>query len=70
MQQIKCKNLSIGYERKPSAENLNFSISDGDYLCIVGPNGAGKTTLIKTILGLTPAIKGKIEFVNGNINKT
>jgi len=64
MQQIKCKNLSIGYDGKPSVENLNFTISDGDYLCIVGPNGAGKTTLIKTILGLTPALKGEIKFLN------
>ena len=65
MQQIKCKNVAIGYSGKPSAENLNFTISNGDYLCIVGSNGAGKTTLIKTILGLTPALKGSISFING-----
>lgn len=65
MKQIKCENISIGYDGKPAIKNLTFSLSFGDYLCIVGANGAGKTTLIKTILGLIPSLSGQIEFLNG-----
>lgn len=62
MVQLRCKNLSIGYDKKAILSNLSFEINKGDYLCIVGENGSGKSTLIKTILGLIPAIKGKINL--------
>lgn len=65
MKQLICEHITIGYDGKPSVKNLNFEIKQGDYLCIVGANGAGKTTLIKSILGLTPILDGKIEFLNG-----
>ena len=68
-EQIVCKNATIGYD-KPVAKNLNFTVSEGDYLCIVGQNGAGKSTLVKTILGLTPIIGGELNFVNGFSNKS
>ncbi len=57
---IACENLSIGYENKVLAREINFSISKGEYLCIIGENGAGKSTLMKTILGLIPSISGEI----------
>lgn len=63
--QIKCENISIGYESKPIIENLTFDINKGDYLCVVGENGVGKSTLIKTILGLLPLVKGQINFCDG-----
>ena len=49
---IECKNVTLGYENRIVAKNVNFSINQGDYLCIVGENGTGKSTLIKTLLGL------------------
>jgi len=39
MVQLACKNLSVGYEGKEILHNINFSINQGDYLCIVGENG-------------------------------
>ena len=61
---IETKNLTLGYEHTHVINNLNITIEDGDFLCIVGPNGAGKSTLIKGILGLIKPIKGKIIFNN------
>ena len=58
--QIKCNNISIGYDKNPIIKNLSFEVNSGDYICIIGENGAGKSTLIKTILGLSPVIKGEI----------
>ena len=45
-EQLICKNLKLGYEGTVVTENLNFTVSSGDYLCIVGENGSGKSTLI------------------------
>lgn len=55
-----CRQAALGYEGKRMIENLSFSVSAGDYLCIVGENGAGKSTLMKTILGFIPLIAGQI----------
>ena len=60
MAQLTCQNLSVGYEGKTVLQHLSFEVCAGDYLCIVGENGSGKSTLMKTILGLQPAVRGKI----------
>lgn len=65
MAEIICKNLSVGYEGKSVADNLNFEVNGGDYLCVVGKNGAGKSTLLKTILGLQKPLSGEIVFGDG-----
>jgi zinc transport system ATP-binding protein len=65
MAQIKCENLSLGYESKEIVSGLNFQVNKGDYLCIVGENGSGKSTLVKTLLGINRRIKGDIIFGDG-----
>ena len=62
MVQIKATNLSIGYNYHSIFKKINFTIEYGDFVCLVGGNGVGKSTLIKTILGLYPAISGKIHY--------
>ncbi len=54
------RNLSLGYDSHVIVENLNFSVNEGDYFCIVGENGSGKTTLMKTLLQLQEPISGEI----------
>lgn len=65
MSQIKCTDVSLGYDDKIITEKLSFSVDEGDYLCIVGENGAGKSTLVKTLLGLQSPLSGKIDFDAG-----
>lgn len=62
---ITVTDLSLGYDEQLVLRDLNFSVSKGDYLCIVGENGSGKTTLMKTILHLKEPISGKIETGDG-----
>ena len=54
------RNLSFGYDSHAIISNLNFTVSAGDYLCIVGENGSGKTTLMKTLLHLREPLSGEI----------
>ena len=65
MAYISVEDLSVGYEGKAVAEHITFQVGKGDYLCIVGENGSGKTTLMRTLLHLTPPIKGQIAFGDG-----
>ena len=58
---IRACDLALGYDGKTVAENINFTVSEGDYLCVIGENGSGKSTLIKTLLGLNKPVSGSLE---------
>ena len=62
MSLIELKNLTLGYEKDIILKNINISIEENDFICIVGPNGSGKSTLVKGILGLIKPIKGKVIY--------
>ena len=62
MAQIKGTDVSVGYEKRTVATNINFEINEGDYLYIVVENGSGKSTLMKCILGLEKPVNGSIVF--------
>lgn len=65
MSLISCKNVYLSYENVSVIENLNFTVEEGDYLCIVGENGSGKSTLIKSILGLKETARGHLHMGDG-----
>ncbi len=65
MAQLICKDVSLGYEGKSIAQDINFEVNKGDYLCIVGENGSGKSTLVKALLHQFQPLSGKIETAEG-----
>lgn len=65
MAQLKCENLVLGYDSRPVVSGLSFEVNEGDYLYVIGENGSGKSTLMKTLLGLSSPISGKIVFSEG-----
>ena len=69
MSLIRCESLSLSYEGHSVVSNLNFSVEEGNYLCILGENGSGKTTLMKALLGLKAPAKGKILYDEGLTRK-
>ncbi|WP_031435732.1 ABC transporter ATP-binding protein [Methylomarinum vadi] len=48
--------------------DLNFTVSDNEFVCLVGPSGCGKTTLLNLIAGLDEHYEGEIEL--GKRHKT
>ena len=62
---ITAKDLSFAYDGKTVLEGVNFTLSAGDYLCVVGENGSGKSTLVKGLLGLKAPDGGSIVFGEG-----
>lgn len=65
MAQITCQNLAIGYDGRSILRNINFSVNEGDYLCIIGENGTGKSTLMRTLLRLQQPVSGMIQYGDG-----
>lgn len=50
-------------------QGVNFEAKEGQVSVLLGRNGAGKTTTLKTIMGLTPASKGEVNFHSHSIKK-
>jgi ABC-type nitrate/sulfonate/bicarbonate transport system ATPase subunit len=63
-EKIKFTNFSKSFGDLLVLDNLNFSVKENDFLCIVGPTGCGKTTLCNLITTLIPPSKGTVE-ING-----
>ena len=59
---IDIHSLSAGYDSNIVLKNVNFSVSEKDFIGVIGPNGGGKTTLLKVILGLIKPVTGTIIF--------
>ena len=62
MTQITCRDLTIGYGSRIILKHLNFTVNEGDYLCIIGENGSGKSSLMRTILNLQNPINGQLLY--------
>lgn len=43
------KELTTGYYNKVVVDKINFTVNEGELLCIIGPNGCGKSTLLKAL---------------------
>jgi zinc transport system ATP-binding protein len=59
---IDIRSLSAGYGSNIVLRNIDFSITENDFIGVIGPNGGGKTTLLKVILGLLKPVNGSVIF--------
>ena len=57
---LEIKGLKKRFKAKEVLKNLNFSINEGEIVCLLGNNGAGKTTVINCILRMIQADSGSI----------
>lgn len=61
-----CTGLSKEFSAKEkniaALQNLTFSVSQGEFVCVVGPSGCGKSTLLRIMAGLLPMTSGDIRF--------
>lgn len=68
MELIKVENAAFSYDGKRMIfENVNFSVGEGEILCVIGPNGCGKSTMIDCILGLSKLKEGQILVEGRNL---
>lgn len=70
---LEVSNLTINYSKnkKPTVEDVSFSLNNGEIMSIVGESGSGKTTVIRAIIGCLPnsgkVTAGKILFENRDL---
>jgi nitrate/nitrite transport system ATP-binding protein len=61
---LQVENLGKAYGAEPVFEGVNFSLSEGEFVCIIGHSGCGKTTILNALAGLETASTGHV-FMDG-----
>ena len=55
-------SIETYYGETQALFGVSLNVGEGEVVGLLGANGAGKTTTLRSILGLTPANIGRIEF--------
>ena len=50
--------------------DINLTVEEGEFICIVGPSGCGKSTLLRLISGLIPTTTGTLSLAEEKIEGT
>ena len=61
------KIFDNGFE---ALKSVNFSIEQGDLVCLLGPSGCGKSTILNMIAGLLQPTGGDIQFKKSSVINT
>lgn len=76
MAYIELKNVTYHYPlaKKPSLEDISFTLEKGKFYAILGANGSGKTTLCNILRGFIPQffqgdLKGEVFLEGKNMNE-
>lgn len=62
-----CKTYDLESSGYTALKNIDLTIEDGEFLCLLGPSGCGKSTLLNIMAGFEPASTGTITFDNAPI---
>ena len=63
MAQITLKQVSKTYDNGVKAlQNIDFTVTDLDFLVLLGPSGCGKSTLLRIVAGLETVTEGQVLF--------
>jgi len=61
------ENIETCYGKAQVLFGASLTIAPGEVVALMGRNGMGKTTLIRSIMGLTPCVRGRIILDNMEI---
>lgn len=56
------QEYGAGPRRFTAVEDINLTLSEGEFIALLGPSGCGKSTLLRIIAGLQPATRGRVLY--------
>ena len=66
---LEIKNLCKKFKDLKVLDNINISISEGEWIAIMGPSGSGKTTLLNILSLMDTLSEGKFKLSGENASK-
>ena len=66
---LRLERVETFYGETQALFGVSLEVGRGEVVALLGANGAGKTTLLRSVLGLTPARRGRIEFAGRDITR-
>ena len=59
---LKVESLRFAYHGTPVLDDINLTIDEGEFVCVLGPSGCGKSTLLRLLAGLETVDSGKLSW--------
>jgi branched-chain amino acid transport system ATP-binding protein len=67
MELVRTEKLALNFGGVVVADDIDFSLQEGERLAVIGANGAGKTTFINIVTGFLRPRSGRIFFAGKEI---
>jgi len=64
---VRIAGLHKAFEGETVIENLDLEVAHGECAVILGPSGCGKSTLLRSLLGLEPPDRGRVEVLDTDV---
>lgn len=65
----KVYSTRLGGNKVEALKNVNFSVSEGEYVAIIGESGSGKTTLLNILAALDRPTSGSVMIDGRDLSK-
>jgi zinc transport system ATP-binding protein len=66
---VEARDLSYAYGSIPVVEDVDLTVSRGEFVALVGPNGSGKSTLLRVLLGALRPSRGSVRLLGRPSNE-
>ena len=64
---LRARDIYTAYGLSQVLFGVSLDVARGECVCLLGRNGVGKTTTMRSIMGLTPPAKGRVEWKGRDI---
>lgn len=59
---IEFRGVNHDFGNRPILRNIDLTIGESEFVCLIGPSGCGKTTLLRMVGGLLTQTSGEVTF--------
>lgn len=66
---LELRQINKQFGKVSALSDVNLSVNEGEFVCLLGPSGCGKTTLLRIIAGFEQATSGDILLDGQAINR-
>lgn len=67
---LEINNVCKDFDAFVALKDINLTVGEHEFVCLLGPSGCGKTTLLRIIAGLLPLTSGSLNFAGKDLSHT